>query len=596
MRAPASSASSAGGSAPARARARAPARAAAAKSSGSGAGSAAGSGSTSPTCACSAARPSVSRSPLARSPSSSERARPGAARAWRACPRRPPRRARRAPSPGARRPRACPRRRARRPRGSARTCSDVPADSEAAGRAAGGASLSRSISSATPRRCSSTARLLVAAAPDREVVPLDLLSIHGGQDTSPVRAATCWSTAWPTKCVGAVPRRRACRRAAAGPPSGALAVQTASRKRDERRQRGLLRRLAVVGTASWSISQPSSDVAQRARHDLQAVRQRPHVDPHHARAGSAAARGRPPRRACGRTARCRRGQRARELAVGGARRGRGRDVEQRAHRAHQQRRRPAAADRRARRARSPAGRRPRRRRSRCVVDDPGDDHGPRLRREARGDGVVDGERHVGGERRRRRRRDRRAGRRCSASTSTAVAARVSVVASTATGSWSSAITGPQPSLRRGDREHAGAAAEVGERAAGLEAEQQLRGTSRVVGCVPAPNAPRGALDRRRRAAPAPPRGAPSGRTTMRPPIGGRRPSGQRGAARVVGDLGLPDAEQRRARRRLQVRARRARRRRRRARAALAGGRARGRPAGRSAAAGRAPRPGRRRGS
>ena len=69
-----------------------------------------------------------------------------------------------------------------------RTCSDVPADSDAAGRAAGGAALAQPLDLVRDAaQMLVDGCLLVPAAPDGEVAPLDVLSIHGGEDTSPIR-------------------------------------------------------------------------------------------------------------------------------------------------------------------------------------------------------------------------------------------------------------------------------------------------------------------------------------------------------------------------------------------------------------------------
>ena len=67
---------------------------------------------------------------------------------------------------------------------------DVPADSEAAGRARGRRPLLAQaldlVRDAPQVRVDG--RLVVSAAPDREVAPLDVLSLHGAQDTSTIRA------------------------------------------------------------------------------------------------------------------------------------------------------------------------------------------------------------------------------------------------------------------------------------------------------------------------------------------------------------------------------------------------------------------------
>ena len=114
-----------------------------------------------------------------------------------------------------------------------------------------------------------------------------------------------------------------------------------------------------------------------------------------------------------------------------------------------------------------------------------------------------------------------AGRPCSASTSTPLrrALRVGRVRRAA-GSWSIAITGAQPSLRGDDREHAGAAAESanappGSRSSSASRHMHGRRVGARAECA------LGVVDDHVDQPVAPAR-EPSGRTTIRPPIGRRR--------------------------------------------------------------------------
>ena len=334
-----------------------------------------------------------------------------------------------------------------------RTCSDVPAASDAAGLRAAAAPLrSRSISSATSRsaRRRPPARIRGARRGSRAArSPHD--PRRSGYVTGPRSPPGC--TAWPTKWVG--PCRPVARVADEQHAAGERRLarsRAAIRKRDERRQLGLAPRSCRSPSPppGRSPSRAAASPQRRAGSTCRPSGERADVDPHARRAGSAAARGRPPRRACGRRARCPSGSRAGDLPVGGARgasrrRRRGGALTH----AHQQRRRPAAQRRRRRRAPGRRGRRPRPRPSSVVLDDPGDDHASASRARSRAASArVD----------RRPGRSRRASARAAAGSPAGrpasprprrrCGARSRRSPRRATGSWSSAISGRPAELAR----------------------------------------------------------------------------------------------------------------------------------------------------